>query len=140
MCNSEVLAQNDSINFKKNTAIKNYILLDEKEFNLLVDNKVIMKELSLSMKDSIKPEKISRRLRLFLNKTYNEKQLLMTLKMDRHLKGTSGTFELDTTLKDNEAMKFKSLEEFLAYKKKMDSIMFGNMKIKDTIIKKKNKP
>ncbi|WP_230934307.1 hypothetical protein [Psychroserpens luteolus] len=119
--------------------IKTYVNINDTQYNVIKKKAGVMKELHLAIKDSVQPSALNRRLRLFFENKYNEKQLIITLKLERHMKGTNSTFELDYSIDTDKSLSFDSVEDYIVYQKKIDSFLFKNLKVKDTIIKKKNK-
>ena len=116
--------------------VKDYLKLSEKDFNMIRLNKAVMEELIISVKDSVKPSAINRRVKLFTDNKYNQKQLLITLKMERHMKGSNSTFELDHNSDKKNSLSFDSIEDYLEYHKKLDSTLMGKIRENDTLQKK----
>ncbi|MDG5490443.1 hypothetical protein [Psychroserpens sp. SPM9] len=136
---TNIYAQDETQNEENDLLIKSYLNLNDHKFSTLKKHQVIIDELYLTVKDSVKPEKINRRLNLFLDNKYNQKQLLITLKMERQMKGSNSTFELDYSIDQSKALNFGTVDEYIEYKKKLDSVLLTKVKIKDsTTTKKKN--
>ncbi|WP_298893095.1 hypothetical protein [uncultured Psychroserpens sp.] len=119
--------------------VKTYVDINDTQYKAIKKSAPIMEELHLAIKDSVQSSALNRRLRLFFENKYNEKQLIITLKLERHMKGTNSTFELDYSIDADKSLSFDSVEDYIAYQKRIDSLLFKNLKVKDTIIKKKNK-
>ncbi len=134
-----VSAQNETHIKLNDSLVKTYVNINDIQYNAIKKKAGVMKELHLAIKDSVQSSALNRRLRLFFENKYNEKQLIITLKMERHMKGSNGTFELDYSIDADKSLSFDSVEAFLSYEKKRDSLIFGNPTVVDSIIKKKNK-
>jgi len=105
--------------------------LDSTAINRIASKDTIISELYLTIKDSVKIPRIKRRLDSFLVDNYSEKQLLMSLKMER-LIGENDRFEFIDSLSPNNNLRFETMEEFTEFFSKDLHVNFQSTK-NDTI-------
>ena len=137
-CGCHSVIKDTNTKCQKKSIIKNKLQLDLKKYKVVKRNDSIINEVYTSIKDTVLPKLINRRLDSFLLKSYTEKELLIMLRVDRAFKGRLYPMEVNRKKNQSETVDFKTAEEAAKFHKDfMNSLKTNSklsQKLKDSIL------
>ena len=130
-CSNKIISQNH-INYN---SLKKEFSINDKDFKKIKDNEALIKELKLSIKDSLTKSKASSILKSFFNENYTQKRLLTILEINRIFKGKN--FEIVDT-KDIDSSKALIINDVSGLEKLKDKMKNIKVKTRTDTLKTKN--
>ena len=116
----------DSI--QKIKLIKEKLKIDNNDFDIFQNN-LIINSLYHSIKDSVETQKIQKHLDSFLLKKYDSKKFILALEIEKKI-DSNERFEFNDKVTPENSMNFKSLDEFLKWKKEFKKNLERNSGIR----------
>lgn len=102
--------------------------INQIDSDLIKENDTVIQALTKAIKDSIKPERIRRRLDSFIEKRYSAKMLSIALVIEKSM-GPIDEFEFKKNVDPNNSLNFNTAEEFNIWRLKREQELKTNIKV-----------
>ncbi|RNC85127.1 MAG: hypothetical protein ED556_11210 [Winogradskyella sp.] len=127
-CSDKIVSQNT----KNYNQLKKEFSIRKKDFKKIKDNKAVINELKLSVKDSLTREKASAILDSFFRSNYSPKRLLTILEINRVFEGKNYRAVSLKDIDSSKALFINDIKELEEFKKKFKVKVHTTTKVDTT--------